>query len=87
MRPLIILFLAVLVAFLFARFADDSPPVEAPPSETDPVDTSDPAPAVEEETPPVVEEEEPDEGVLAGRNACRHVRLRRKPNTCELIFA
>ena len=60
MRPLIILFLAVLVAFLFARFAEDAPTVETPPTDPDPIEASDPPPVVEEEeTPPVIEEEPP----------------------------
>ena len=66
MRPLIILFLAILVAFLFARFAGDAPvkqdgdsPVVEP-APGDNADNSDDVVVVEEEeTPsPVVEDED-----------------------------
>jgi len=60
MRPLIILILAILIAFLFARYAGDAP---APSGDTgevvEPADPPDPFVEEEEETPPpVVEEEE-----------------------------
>lgn len=63
MRPLIILILAILIAFLFARYAGDAPAPSGgeagnPGDVVEPADPPEPPVIEDEETPPVVEEEE-----------------------------